>query len=102
ERVARRLGTIECPGRAVAVQAFGARALVSVGSAGVTILDLAGAPREIARLRLPRSLPAGRSAISGTLAFVAADLGGIAVLDLADPVEPQVLAPPARAMKVKM
>jgi hypothetical protein len=77
--------------------------VVSNGGFGAQIVDLVGdgAPRVIATFRLPRSLPVGRGRIDADgVLFVAADLGGLAVVDLRAPAEPRVLVPRGRKMKI--
>ena len=49
---------------------------------------------------LPRELSAGPGSLTGDRLYVAADAGAIAVLDVADPEHPVVLAPAGRKMKV--
>jgi hypothetical protein len=54
----------------------------------------------LAELRVHRSALLGRITLAGALAYVGADLIGIAVVDLAEPAAPKALRPGDRKMKI--
>ena len=86
--------------QALAVE--GTRLAVSGGADGIRLieLDVDGGARTRGRAVLPRELSAGSGSFAGRRLYVAADTGSVAVLDVADPDEPEVLFPSARKMKV--
>ena len=77
-------------------------AVVSIGPGGLQLLDPAADPAsmELGSVVLPRGYPAGRVALSDGTAYVAIDRWGVATVDLADPREPEVLAPRERTMRI--
>lgn len=54
----------------------------------------------VSRIDLPRSYPAGRFAWSAPLLYVAADIAGVAIVDLGQPNAPEVLVPRAKRFQV--
>jgi hypothetical protein len=77
---------------------------VGNGSAGVQVVDPfhPDAPRSIGVVGLSSRYPAGRLAVEDDVVYVAADLGGLAVIDLENLDEPRVLHPRSRRMRVTM
>ena len=88
-------------GRAAHLAASGDKVLVGAGR-DVRAVDLADpeAPCEIGSARIHRSWPAGPIQWDGGLAYVAADLAGIAIVDFTDPRAPELLLPRKRPMNV--
>ena len=84
------------------IAARGSMAVTTQGPAGVQVYELAGGglPRPLGRARFQSSFPAGRCRFEGDRLYVAAGQGGTAVIDLAIPAEPQVLAPRDRKLEV--
>jgi hypothetical protein len=81
--------------------ASGSRVLVASGR-DLHLVDLADpeSPREISEVRIHRSWPAGPIQWDGTLAYIAADLAGMAIVDFTDPAAPELLLPRRRPMNV--
>ena len=90
------------PVRNVSVRGDGLTAL-SCGGGGIALARLGpdGALEHVSTTRLPRSYAAGRSWFEGDRLFVAADLAGLAVLDVANPAEPVVLYPRERKLEIR-
>jgi hypothetical protein len=85
------------------VSASGTLAMVSNGVAEVQVVDLREPRNPLlwAGVQVNRNYPALRIDIEENVAFVAADLGGLAVIDLEHPQLPEVLVPrKKREMKV--
>jgi hypothetical protein len=79
-------------------------ALVANGGHGLQIVNVAdpAAPREVATLRIPDHPPLRAIAAEGDRLYLAADVGGLAVADLADARSPKLLYPPTRKMRVRL
>lgn len=95
------LSRLALDGSAEHVAASGSLVLVGAGRE-VHVVDLAdpALPREISAVRIHRSSPAGRTQWDGGLAYIAADLAGMAIVDFADPRAPELLLPHRRPMSV--
>jgi hypothetical protein len=95
------LAELELDGTATHIAASADVVLVSVGRK-VHVVDITDpeSPCEIASVTIHRSFPAGRIHWNGPMAFVAADLAGMAVVDLSDPRAPELLLPRRRPMTV--
>ena len=63
-------------------------------------LDEADRPALLTETRLHRSAPIRRIHVSGTMAFAALDRAGLSLIDIADPMSPDVLLPRERRMQV--
>jgi len=79
-------------------------ALVSNGGAGLQIVDVSEptAAREIGSLSLPERPPVRHVAAQGDRLFLAADVGGLAVAEIADPTAPELLHPRSRKMQIRL
>ena len=99
---AEQVAVIEGPGKAVSVSLAGGIATICMGGRGIQVVDLAkpADPVELAALRLPRGFPALRSILRDNLLFIAADIAGLAVLELRQDEEPEFILPKARSFKV--
>jgi hypothetical protein len=86
------------------VAPHGRLALVGNGSAGVQIIEPSApdGPRLLQTIALSGRYPAGRLAAEGSTVFVAADLGGLVILDVEKIDEPRVLLPRDRRMRIRM
>jgi len=102
-RSPRRIGVIPPARSALSVTPYGKLALVGNGSGGVQLVDPLSpdGPRVLSTLPLSGRYPAGRLAVSGHTVFVAADLGGLVVLDVENVEEPVLLHPRGRRMRVR-
>jgi hypothetical protein len=87
---------------ATRVLLVGSHALVANGAGGLQIVDVEDPerPAVLSETPLPRGYPAGRMHLDGDVLYIAADVAGLAVLDLANRLEPRVLLPRERKMKV--
>jgi hypothetical protein len=96
------LGTFASPRGAQHVAAAEDYAVLTDAGPDLRVIDLSEpkAPSLLAEIRVHRSALLGRIDLVGSLAYVAADLIGIAVVDLAEPTDPQALRPGDRKMKV--
>jgi hypothetical protein len=95
-------GSLAWEGSAAVVTVHGGLALVGCGGAGLRVVDFrSGAPVTLAELRLPRGLPAGRMSVAEEMAFIAGDVGGLAVVDLAEPAVPRAVHPPGRTLTLR-
>ncbi len=77
-------------------------AYVCRGPHGIQIVDLTNpaAPQELLARRLPRGFPALNAWIQETTLFIAAEISGLAALELANKDEPEFLLPRSRTFKV--
>jgi len=103
-RAPRRVAEVPVEGSALALTPAGdGRWLVARGGAGLDVIEVGptGTARHLSSVKLPRSTPVMRAAVSGTLAAAAADVAVVATLDLTDPRRPAVLSPPERRMRVE-
>lgn len=80
------------------------RNVVLVSNATPTLfvvgLDEADRPALLTETRLHRSAPIHRVHVNGTVAFAALDRAGLSLIDIADPLSPDVLLPRERRMNV--
>ncbi len=78
-------------------------AFVSFGSAGIRIFDIHDpqAPRELARIDLPRGLEAGRMALHGDRLYFVMGAGGVGIVDISDRLFPRLLRPRERALNIE-
>ena len=74
-------------------------AVSNLGSA-IQLFDLEDPPQERSRLRVHRSAPIGRAGFDGTLLWIATDVAGMGMLDIADVDNPTRVLPRAREFKV--
>jgi len=87
---------------AIAVTFADGLALVANHDAGLQVIDLDGdAPRETARVDLPRNHSVESVVYRDGFAFVAAGQGPLAIVDLREPTEPRVVFPAGRKLRVR-
>ena len=58
-------------------------------------------PRELAGANIVGAPYVGRALLAGNLAYIAADIAGMALLDLTDPAAPATLLPRKRTFNIK-
>ena len=76
---------------------------ISNGGSGVQLVDVVEPrePRVLSRVEFPGSYPTGRSSFSDNrLLLVATDVGGLAIADVGNASEPQVVLPRERKMRI--
>jgi hypothetical protein len=80
------------------------RGIVLVSNATPTLfivgLDEDDRPALLTETRLHRSAPVHRVHVNGAMAHAALDRAGLSLIDLADPMSPDVLLPRARQLKI--
>jgi hypothetical protein len=74
-------------------------AVSNLGSA-IQLFDVEDPPQERSRLRIHRSAPIGRAGFDGTRLWIATDVAGMGMLDVADADNPVRVLPRAREFKV--
>jgi len=97
------IGRVDPLTSATSVMLHGDLALVANGGAGVQIIDVSdpAAARDIGSLSLPERPSVHRFASEGDRLLLAADVGGLAVADFADPTSPKLLHPRERKMQIR-
>lgn len=88
--------------RALTLSSVGRHVVAGLGRAGMRVLEIDddGEPRVVAETALPGSYPVGRADSSGATLYLAADVAGLAIVDLSAPTHPVVLLPRERRMRV--
>jgi len=98
------VGRLDALTSASALSLHGNLLLVSNGGAGVQIVDVSDptAPREVGSLSLPERPSVRRTVAEGDRLYLAADVGGLGVADIAKPAEAQLLHPRERKMQIRL
>jgi len=97
------IGRIDPLTSASSVMLHGNLALVANGGAGLQIIDVSDptAAHDIGSLSLPERPSVHRFASEGDRLYLAADVGGLAVAEIADPTSPILLHPRERKMQIQ-
>jgi hypothetical protein len=98
----RRVGAAAVDGPARFVGGDDGLAVVTNGTPALQVfgVDASGETHALHAFRVHRSAPAGRVHVIGTRAFVALDRAGISIVDLGDPLTPEVLLPKDRRLRI--
>ena len=75
-------------------------AVSNLGSA-IQLFDTGDPPAERSRLRVHRSAPIGRAGFHGTQLWIATDVAGMGLLEVADADNPERILPRARKFRIK-
>jgi|GEM_PF-6071251 len=94
--------TLDGDGRAVQVLLRDSVAYICRGPHGIQVVDLSdpSSPVELLAMRLPRGFPALSAWLDGEVLYVAAEISGLAALDITNVRKPKILLPQARKLKV--
>ena len=103
ERSTRAIAHVAPRSSATTVALHGQLALVTNGGAGLQIIDVSDPLKahEIGSLGLPERPSLRRVTTQDDRLFIAADVGGLGVAEIADPTSPKLLHPRERKMEVR-